>query len=84
MNCFTKQVELEGEGGRNVVFVGGDRKTPIKIISIIKVEKYLRKGYEAYLASVIEERKEGVKLKELPVVNKFVDIFPEDLLGLPP
>ena len=49
---------------------------------MIKVKKYLRKGYKAYLASVVEERKEGVKLKELPVVNEFEDVFPDDLPGL--
>ena len=75
---------MEGESGRKIVFIGGDRKTPIKIISIIKVEKYLRKGYEAYLVSVVEERKECVKLKELPVVHEFKDVFPDDLPRLPP
>ena len=46
--------------------------------------KYLRKGYEAYLASVVEERKESPKLKGLPVVNKFEDVFLKDLPSLPP
>ena len=32
----------------------------------------------------MEERKEGPKLKELPVVNEFEDVFPKDLLSLPP
>ena len=75
---------MEREGGKKIVFVGGDRKTPIKIISMMKVEKYLKKGYEAYFASVIEDQKECVKLKELPTVNKFEDMFPKDLPGLPP
>ena len=74
---------MEGEGGRKIVFVRADRKVPTKIISIMKFEKYLRKGYEAYLASVIEDQKEGAKLKELIVVNDFEDVFPEDLPGLP-
>ena len=46
--------------------------------------KYLRKGYEAYLVSVIDKDKQEVLLKDLPVVNEFNDIFPEDLPGLPP
>ena len=44
--------------------------------------KYLRKGFEAYLASIVEERKEGVTLKGLPVVDEFEDTFPKDLPGL--
>ena len=84
INYFERQVELEREGEKKIIFIEEDRKIPIKIISMMKVEKYLRKGCEAYLASVIKDRKEGVKLKELPIVNEFEDVFPEDLPGLPP
>ena len=45
--------------------------------------KYLRKGYEAYLVSVIDKYKQEVSLKD-PVVNEFNDVFPKDLPGLPP
>ena len=75
---------MKGKDRRKVIFVKEDRKTPTKIISMMKVEKYLRKGYEAYLASVIEDQKESMKLKELPTVNEFEDVFLEDLPGLPP
>ena len=53
---------------------------------MMKVEKYLIEKYlrcEAYLASVIEDWKDGAKLKELLIVNEFEDMFPKDLLGLP-
>ena len=46
--------------------------------------KCLRKGCEVYLVSVIDKGKQEVLLKDLPVVNEFNDIFPEDLPGLPP
>ena len=45
--------------------------------------KYLRKGCDAYLAFVVDKRKEGKELKEVPVVNEFGDVFPEELPGLP-
>ena len=44
----------------------------------------IRKGCEAFLAYVIDTEKEGQKLNSLPVGNEFIDVFPEDLLGLPP
>ena len=44
----------------------------------------MRKGCEAFLAYVIDTEKEGQKLDSLSVVNEFVDVFPEDLPGLPP
>ena len=39
VNYFAKQVELEGEGGKKIVFIGEKKKTPLKIISMIKVFK---------------------------------------------
>ena len=39
INYFKKKVELEGEDGKKIIFVGGDRKIPIKIISMMKVKK---------------------------------------------
>ena len=44
----------------------------------------MRKGCEAFLAYVIDIEKEGQKLDRLHVVNEFVDVFPDDLPGLPP
>ena len=46
--------------------------------------KYLRKGYNAYLAFVVDKSKKGKQLKEIPIFNEFGDVFPEELPGLPP
>ncbi|XP_016725162.1 uncharacterized protein [Gossypium hirsutum] len=46
--------------------------------------KLLRKGNEAYLAYVLDTRSSESKLEQLFVVNEFMDLFPEELLGLPP
>ena len=40
--------------------------------------KYLRKGCDAYLAFVVDIRKEGKELKEVPIVCEFGDVFPEE------
>ncbi|KAL8133546.1 hypothetical protein AgCh_008856 [Apium graveolens] len=44
----------------------------------------LRKGNEAYLAHVVDTQKEVPNLQDIPIVNEFEDVFPQDLLGLPP
>ena len=44
----------------------------------------MRKGCEAFLVYVIDTEKEGQKLDSLLVVNEFIDMFPQDLPGLPP
>ncbi|XP_052878957.1 uncharacterized protein LOC128285532 [Gossypium arboreum] len=41
-------------------------------------------GNEAYLAYILDTRSSKSKLEQLSVVNEFMDVFPEELLGLPP
>ncbi|KAI3814190.1 hypothetical protein L1987_18938 [Smallanthus sonchifolius] len=44
----------------------------------------MRRGCEAYLAYVINDRMKTKALKNVPVVCNFPEVFPEDLPGLPP
>jgi hypothetical protein len=37
-----------------------------------------------YLAYIINTDDEGPRLKDIPVVKEFSDVFPEELPGLPP
>ena len=53
------------------------------MVSALTARRMMRKGCEAFLAYVIDTKKEGQKLNSLPVVNEFVDVFPKDLPGLP-
>ena len=54
------------------------------MVSALTARRMMRKGCEAFLAYVIDTKKEGQNLDSLLVVNEFVDVFPEDLPGLPP
>ena len=75
---------FEKENGRKVYFMGKNRKVPANIVSTITTMKYLRKGYDAYLAFEVEKGKEKKEWKKVPIVNEFEDVFPEELQGLPP
>src|SRR5256714_6433584 len=44
----------------------------------------IQRGYEAYLAHVIDTREQSTRVEDIPVVREFQDIFPEELSGLPP
>nr|GEW21231.1 hypothetical protein [Tanacetum cinerariifolium] len=66
----------------------GRSKLKLNIISCTKTEKYIEKGCQVYLAQVMS-KKEGDKSKErrledVPIVQEFWEVFPEDLPGLPP
>ena len=47
-------------------------------------EKYFRKGYEAYLAFVLNTQVTESKIESVPVVCEFIGLFLEELPGLPP
>ena len=46
--------------------------------------KMIRNGCEAYLAHVVDTNSSMINLDDIPVVREFLDVFPEDLPGLPP
>ncbi|KAA3466143.1 DNA/RNA polymerases superfamily protein [Gossypium australe] len=46
-------------------------------------QKYVRKGYDAYLAYVLDTKVSKSKIKSVLVVCEYSDVFPEELPGLP-
>ncbi|GJR81539.1 putative reverse transcriptase domain-containing protein [Tanacetum coccineum] len=57
------------------------------IISYSKIQEYILKGCPIFLAHVttkeVEDKSEKKRLKDVPIVRDFPEVFPEDLLGLP-
>ena len=43
----------------------------------------LKKNY-AFLAHVVDKSKDEVNIQNIPVACDFLDVFPEDLPGIPP
>ncbi|GJZ95450.1 putative reverse transcriptase domain-containing protein [Tanacetum coccineum] len=79
--------------GNETLIVRGDgsnrgNETRLNIISCTKTHKYMLKGHHVFLAHVTTketEDKSGEKrLKDVPIVRDFPEVFPEDLRGLPP
>ncbi|WRX12726.1 Reverse transcriptase/retrotransposon-derived protein [Theobroma cacao] len=83
-DCFMKEVVLQNSKGAKIVFAGKHQVLPSCVISTIKALKLLQKGYPAYLAHVIDTSKKEPKLKDVPIVSEFPDVFPDELPGLPP
>ncbi|KAA3461825.1 DNA/RNA polymerases superfamily protein [Gossypium australe] len=54
------------------------------VISVLKAQRYVKKGYETYFAYVIDSKESEKKIESVPVVCEFSDVFPEELPGLPP
>ncbi|GJS52951.1 putative reverse transcriptase domain-containing protein [Tanacetum coccineum] len=57
-------------------------------ISCTKTQKYMEKGFPIFLAHVttkeVEDKSEKKRLEDVPIVQDFPEVFPEDLPGLPP
>ena len=82
IDCKGKKVKLNIPGKKEVIF-RGKRQTQ-KFLTMAQARRMLRKGNEAYLAYVVDKQKEVPNLQDIPVVNEFEDVFPQDLPGLPP
>ncbi|GJU05023.1 putative reverse transcriptase domain-containing protein [Tanacetum coccineum] len=68
---------------------GSDRGNKTRLnISCTKKQKYMLKGCPIFLAHVTtketEDKSEKKRLEDVPIVLDFPEVFPEDLLGLPP
>ncbi|KAI3744724.1 hypothetical protein L1987_57815 [Smallanthus sonchifolius] len=82
--CHEKIVRIPLPSGE-ILSVQGERVgTVMGIISFMKAQKCLRKGHTAILALVAEQPSEEKKIEDIPIVREFLEVFPEDLPGLPP
>ncbi|GJV10187.1 putative reverse transcriptase domain-containing protein, partial [Tanacetum coccineum] len=79
--------------GNETLIVRGDgsdqgNETRLNIISCTKTQKYMLKGCPIFLAHVntkgTKDKSEKKRLEDVPIVQDFLEVFPEDLLGLHP
>nr|GFB40778.1 putative reverse transcriptase domain-containing protein [Tanacetum cinerariifolium] len=56
----------------------------LKVVFCMKVKKYVDRGSYLFVAQVVEKEPIQRRLEDVPVICKFLDVFPEDLPGLPP
>nr|GEV92499.1 putative reverse transcriptase domain-containing protein [Tanacetum cinerariifolium]GEW29182.1 putative reverse transcriptase domain-containing protein [Tanacetum cinerariifolium] len=89
--CAEKIVRIPW--GNETLIVRGDgsdqgNKTRLNIISCTKMQKYMLKGCHVFLAHVTtketEDKSEKKRLEDIPIVQDFPEVFPEDLPGLLP
>ncbi|GJU79884.1 putative reverse transcriptase domain-containing protein [Tanacetum coccineum] len=81
--CREKKVRIPLEG-KTLVIEGDRNNSRLKIVSCIKAQKYIEKGCELFLAQVTEQESKEKRLEDVPVIRDFLEVFPKELLGLPP
>nr|GEV80054.1 putative reverse transcriptase domain-containing protein [Tanacetum cinerariifolium] len=81
--CGKKVVHIPYKN--KTLVVEGDRgASRIKVISCIKARKYIERGSQLFVAHVTEKEQQEKWLEDVPVIQDFSEVFPDDLLGLPP
>jgi hypothetical protein len=74
---------VDDEGQRRVI-VGRNQGVSLRFISSLKLQKSMCKGCKLYTILALNEKGVAEGLENLPVVQEFVDVFPEELPGFPP
>ncbi|GKC70723.1 hypothetical protein Tco_1116606 [Tanacetum coccineum] len=46
--------------------------------------RYISRGCKVFMIQVMEKKSDEKRLEDIPIVKEFLDVFPEDLPGLPP
>nr|GEY13625.1 putative reverse transcriptase domain-containing protein [Tanacetum cinerariifolium] len=73
--------------GNKILIVRGDgsnnkHENRLNIISYTKAQEYLTKGCHVFLANITatkdEDKSKGKRIEDLPVVQEFLEVFPED------
>ena len=82
--CYERAIRLNLPTNETLIIYGDKPGTNLQIISCIKAQKYLRKEYCAFLAHVVDKKKEVKDIASIPEVCNFSDVFPDDLPGVPP
>ncbi|KAA3473495.1 DNA/RNA polymerases superfamily protein [Gossypium australe] len=70
--------------GNCVLIESNDLNGLPALISSMLTQKYVRKGCEAYFAYVLDTKVTEKKIESVPVVREYPNMFPEELVGLPP
>nr|GEZ47790.1 putative reverse transcriptase domain-containing protein [Tanacetum cinerariifolium] len=81
--CGKKEVHMPFKR-RTLVVKGDDCGSRLKVVSCMKVKKYVDRGSYLFVAQVVKKEPTERRLEDVPVICKFSDVFPEDLPGLPP
>nr|GFA93328.1 putative reverse transcriptase domain-containing protein [Tanacetum cinerariifolium] len=78
--------------GDEKIFHGDERnnghESRLNIISCTKIQRYFLKGCPMFLTHVttkeVEDKSKEKRLENVPIIQDFLEVFPEDLSGIPP
>nr|GEV83916.1 putative reverse transcriptase domain-containing protein [Tanacetum cinerariifolium] len=86
------RIDMIIRGNETLTFRGNEsnnvRESRLTVTSCTKAQEYMAKGYQIFMAQISakkeEDKSEGKQLKDVQIVWDFLEVFLEDLTGLPP
>lgn len=85
MECRSRRIVFRPPGEEELMYFRDNNKCPRRIISSLKAKRLLKSGCIGYLANIRDTSRETTLTpRNMPVVRDFMEVFPEDLPGLPP
>ncbi|KAM1168316.1 hypothetical protein ACFX19_030767 [Malus domestica] len=82
--CCEKIVTFNRLGLPAITFMGERHVLPNSFISAIRATRLLSKGCVGFSAHVVVKDEPSLRPENVPVVRNFIDVFLDDLPGLPP
>ncbi|GJW30440.1 putative reverse transcriptase domain-containing protein [Tanacetum coccineum] len=80
--CGKKEVYIPVKG-KMLVVKGNYEESRLKVVSCIKVRKYIERGCHLSVAHATEKEPQEKRLEDVPIIHDFPEVFPDDLPGLP-
>ena len=82
LTVLGKEVTFSILGQPKFSFEGNHVDKSLYVISAVRANSLLKKGCQGFLAYVVCNENE-MRLEDIPIVRDFLDVFPNDLPGLP-
>ncbi|KAI3819462.1 hypothetical protein L1987_13299 [Smallanthus sonchifolius] len=82
--CYEKCIRIPLSSGDTLVIFSEKPCRGLHLMSCTLAQKYLRKKYVAFLAHIVDTKVKDKELQDIPIIQDFPEVFPEDLPGLPP
>ncbi|GKB24143.1 putative reverse transcriptase domain-containing protein [Tanacetum coccineum] len=81
---YCKKVGRIPYGNKTLIVEGDKGGSRLKVISCITARKYVERGCHLFLAHVTNKKSKEKRMEYVPVIYDFLEVFPEELPGLPP
>nr|GEV04252.1 retrotransposon protein, putative, Ty3-gypsy subclass [Tanacetum cinerariifolium] len=84
IDCHSKRVIFGNLNNLEFIYHGSQPGKPIKIISALKARTLIYHDCKGFLASIKDTSLDKPRIESHPVVQNFLDVFLDELPGLPP